>query len=248
MQQPNLVSAPSNEDGLLPVSEVFYTIQGEGRWMGVPSVFVRLLYCNVGCSWCDTRYTWHSDELDEPVRLAPEALAKQCAELVPDSILIDGTVHLIVSGGEPLLHQDVLPTLFDAAHNVGFHYTEIETSATIMPSVEMIKRVNWWDCSPKLSNSRIDDSLRIRPDVLRAFVESERADFLFVVRNESDVEEIQSIYGELVPRDLIWLMPEGTTAEGQLKASHRVVDLCLKYGYRLGMRSHIFFWGNERGR
>ncbi len=234
--------------GRLPVSELFYTVQGEGRWSGAPSVFVRLMFCNVGCAWCDTRYTWDPERLDEPDMALPSDVVRRCTDLVPPDAMSGNPPHVIVSGGEPLLHQDRLPGLIADLRAAGFGMVEVETSGTIMPSRELLDAVDWWNCSPKLASSRIPPEGRIFPDTLRAMAETELADFLFVVRDEADVEEIERDYGGLVPTDRVWLMPEGASVDRQLHHSREVVELCLAKGYRLGLRSHIFFWGNERGR
>ena len=50
---------------MLPITEIFETIQGEATWTGTPSVFVRLQGCDVGCPWCDTKYSWSLDPAKE---------------------------------------------------------------------------------------------------------------------------------------------------------------------------------------
>ncbi|MGR0481429.1 MAG: radical SAM protein [Candidatus Electronema sp. V4] len=87
--------------GLLRVSELFYSIQGESTRAGLPCVFIRLCGCNLRCSYCDSRYTW-----DEEGRLM--SAAEVCAEL--EQYL---GIMAEITGGEPLLQEAVYP-LMDA--------------------------------------------------------------------------------------------------------------------------------------
>ena len=54
-----IVAKPHNS---IPIVEIFSSIQGEGRFMGCPVCFVRTAGCDIGCSWCDTKYSWNADE------------------------------------------------------------------------------------------------------------------------------------------------------------------------------------------
>src|SRR6059058_4991265 len=80
----------------LKISEIFYSIQGEGMLAGVPSVFVRTSGCNLRCTWCDTPYTSWKPEGDE---------------LMLGGILADvrrrGSTHVVVTGGEPMIQEDI---------------------------------------------------------------------------------------------------------------------------------------------
>ncbi len=77
----------------LPVLEIFPTIQGEGHWTGTPATFVRLAGCDVGCFWCDTRYSWE----------IPEAVYRSVDEIGRE-ILRHPTEVVVITGGEPSMH------------------------------------------------------------------------------------------------------------------------------------------------
>ena len=79
---------------LLSVSEHFYSIQGEGANTGVPAYFVRLTGCNVRCPWCDSPETWSG-------RKGASMSAAEIAAAVAES----GAVNVVITGGEPLLHD-----------------------------------------------------------------------------------------------------------------------------------------------
>src|SRR5688500_6415828 len=84
--------------------EIFASVQGEGISTGVPSVFVRLAECNLICNWCDTKYTWdwmYHDRYREVMTLDHAAVIDRVVELAGG-----GTRNLVITGGEPTLHQD----------------------------------------------------------------------------------------------------------------------------------------------
>ena len=63
--EPQIEPWPNEFRDKLPLIEMFYSIQGEGRFAGCPAVFIRLRYCNLGCAWCDTRFTWEKGNIEE---------------------------------------------------------------------------------------------------------------------------------------------------------------------------------------
>lgn len=243
--KPGLARIPDDFGDKLPVTEVFSSVQGEGRWAGYPAVFIRLAYCNLGCIWCDTRYTWDEAKLDLGTRLTTTQVAERARGLIEN---VERVPHVVITGGEPMLHQVRLPQLIDQLMKVGFSFFEMETNATIVPSDELRNRVSWWNCSPKLRNSGLNDKDTCVPSAVSAIAATGKADFKFVIRSHGDVEELISTYGNHISRESIMLMPEGSSASAQLAVMPMVLEACRRYSFRFSPRYHILTWGNLRGR
>src|SRR3954467_15254765 len=102
------------------VSEIFYSLQGEGELTGVPSVFIRTSGCNLRCTWCDTKYSsWEP----EGENVSVDALVAQ--------VRAYPVRHVVLPGGEPVMARE-LPELARHLHELGYHIT-IETAGTIPP-------------------------------------------------------------------------------------------------------------------
>src|SRR6476661_9457643 len=79
------------------ISEIFYSVQGEGALVGVPSVFVRTSGCNLRCTWCDTPYTsWQPEGENWSV----DQIVRRVAEF--------GAAHVVVTGGEPMIAPEIV--------------------------------------------------------------------------------------------------------------------------------------------
>ncbi|MCM1518514.1 MAG: 7-carboxy-7-deazaguanine synthase QueE [Pseudoflavonifractor sp.] len=109
------------------VNEIFYSLQGEGHYTGVPAVFVRFAGCNLACGFCDTDHT--------PFTVMTE-------REIADAVLAYPCRHVVVTGGEPSLQ--LTASLIDMLHSEG-RYIQVETNGTgILPA-----DVDWITCSPK---------------------------------------------------------------------------------------------------
>jgi len=214
------------------VAEVFYSIQGEGATAGMPAVFVRLQGCSVGCTWCDTKYSWDSEggrEVDLEA-LVEETAAFPCRRVV-------------VTGGEPL-ESALFPPLLRRLGERGF-VIEVETSGTLPPP--RIDGSIQWNVSIKLAGSGVAESRRIRPDAIRGFL-TQDAWWKFVVTDDGDVAEVLMLAERFaLPRARILLQPEAVRREDLLGRSSWVVEACKRHGFGFSPRLHVLLWGAKRG-
>lgn len=113
----------------MKVNEIFYSLQGEGRFTGVPAIFLRLSGCNMRCWFCDTQHE-NGTEMSEHEILA--------------HIRQFPVRHIVITGGEPLLQLS--PLLTDMLHEAGY-FIQVETNGTL-PIPEGVE-LDWITCSPK---------------------------------------------------------------------------------------------------
>jgi len=228
----------------MKLSELFYSVQGEGKLTGVPSVFVRASGCNLRCTWCDTPYaSWNPEGEDAPV---PEIVSR---------IHQYPARHVVLTGGEPMIMPDI-HELAESLSAEGKHIT-VETAGTFFVPMP----IDLASISPKLSNStpterekgrfaRAHDRLRLNVPVIQNLIDTSR-DFQlkFVVASERDLPEIEDLLAKLhrwTPTDVL-LMPEGTDRTTLASRSPWLADLCKQKGYRFCPRLHIELFGNKRG-
>jgi len=217
------------------ISEIFYSIQGEGMLVGMPSLFVRTAGCNLRCAWCDTPYTSWEPEGEE---IALDDLLSRIQAR-----------YVVVTGGEPMIAPEIVP-LTVALRERGHHIT-IETAGTVYAPVAC----DLMSVSPKLGNSTPEgrwaaqhERLRIQPEVLRRLTTEYDYQLKFVVAKPGDLGEIQALVTQLgAPVDRVVLMPEGTTREVIATRNEWLIPLCKQTGYRYSPRLHIDLFGNQRG-
>ena len=229
------------------ISEIFFSLQGEGELTGVPSVFVRTSGCNLRCAWCDTPYaSWE-----------PEGKPMSVEEIVREVQGHSAARHVVLTGGEPMIARG-LGELAAELKLLGYHLT-IETAATVAPDGIACDLAS---LSPKLLNSAPDgtqhaawrkkhEATRWRPEVVRAWLDLGCAwQFKFVVAAPGDLEEIEGMLtslGREIPRHKVMLMPEGVTLEAIRDKAAWLGDLCRDRGYRYAHRLQIELYGNRRG-
>lgn len=226
------------------ICEIFFSIQGEGKLAGVPSIFVRASGCNLRCAWCDTPYSsWQAEGETLPV----DEIVRQ--------VLAHPAGHVVITGGEPMIMPDVLP-LCRAIRQARKHVT-METAATVFSPVE----IDLASLSPKLANSTAwqrdggrfaaaHEALRLKPAVIQQFIDSS-PDFQlkFVVSAASDLDEIHRLLDQLKnwkPADVL-LMPEGIDATTLASRSGWISEICKQTGFRFCPRLHVMLYGNKRG-
>lgn len=235
---------PEEKQGLLPVAEVFRSLQGEGFLTGTESVFIRLSGCNLRCWFCDTRYaSWE-----------PEAQWLSVAEVL-DQVRTLGGRYAVVTGGEPMLFPAVVP-LTQGLRELGFHIT-VETAGTLYRPVTC----DLMSISPKLSNStppsdeypewaRRHEERRHRPELIRRLVREYTYQIKFVIDQPADLAEVEEYLRGLpeIDHSRVLLMPQGTTVDELQAKAAWLEPYCRERGYHFCPRKHIEWFGGGRGR
>lgn len=205
------------ESLFLSDDKIFYTIEGEGEFVGKPSVFMRLSMCNLTCNaWsspdspngCDSFISWS---------VKNKMTFEEIFEMMEVNNYIEhlkaGAI-LKLTGGEPIIQQKQLMK-FIRAFIDRYKFTPIidfETNATIMPDPEWITRIGaTFTTSPKLTTNGDPEEKTYKPEVLKWHVFN-NSGFKFVVTSDRDIEEIWRKYveddqGIHVPKNRIWFMP-----------------------------------------
>ncbi len=214
------------------MSEIFLSLQGEGPSTGVPAHFIRLQGCDVGCTWCDSRYTW------EPAGGTERTIARAC-----DEALALGAADLVVlTGGEPLQHATIAELIAAAAAR--WKRVEVETSGVLPPPLSLTNV--FWNISPKLPSvtSRWADTWAHTA----AWIADPGATFKLVVGDPPDAEDaLRLIREHALPRERVMLMPEGLTDAAVRARAGALAELCKREGLRLSPRLHVWLWGAKRG-
>ena len=257
----------SNKTLFISDDFVFYTLEGEGRFIGHPSVFMRMSMCNLTCIGfksadapfgCDSYVSWSKKN-----KMSYEEIAQYFEKNDYHNRLRDGAL-LKLTGGEPFIQQKNLiefvkfimarwdfanfsRTLTIEDVNRPQLYIDFETNGTIMPDPEWFRigATVTFTTSPKLTSNGDPVEKRYKPEVLR-FLAEQNACFKFVVQKEEDVTEILEKYVNEptigVPSELVWLMPCAGSREELTVVGTNVAELCKKYGFKFSNRLHLQLW------
>lgn len=238
----------------LLLSEYFGpTIQGEGKSVGTRALFIRTYSCNLGCTFCDTPFSWRVNE-KQPHR-SPIVYDKHSEshwvsfEDLADWIDSFSNVPLLViTGGEPLIQKTkILDFIKHLKKLFGPHIPkiEMETAGTIDPE-ELFDHCSF-NVSPKLENSGNPKAARYKPEILKKFAYN-GSSFKFVFTEPNDLIEIKEIMAECgIPNSNVYIMFEGETREKQLARMERYADFIIQNDFNISPRLHSLIWGNKRG-
>ena len=207
---------------MLTINEIFYSIQGESTFAGRPCVFVRLTACDLRCSWCDTPYAFHEGRKRSLDDVMAEVDAYGCS-------LVE------VTGGEPLLQEEVYPLmrqLLDAGRTVLLETGGHHSTARVPEPVVTILDVK---CPGSGEAHRNDwtNLERLRPHDEVKFVVKDRADYEFardVVRRHDLATRVAAVlfspvHGVLEPRTMSgWILSDSLPVRLQLQIHKYVWD------------------------
>lgn len=245
---------------MFSISEIFYSLQGEGTTRGVPAVFIRFAGCNLTCgiqstvcdaskaSWtCDSYSVWKKTNES----LTVEALWDRILTLVSEDDIYSHRVHIVWTGGEPLLKKNEADMLafcemFQKDERV-FPFYEVETNGTNLVSETLLKFFSVINCSPKLSNSGIYKNIRINEEVLSVYVDLP-VFFKFVITSEDQWKEIEEDFLPHIKLSQVILMPgmDCISEESQI-VSQKIWKLAQDKRVKFSTREHIHVWNKLTG-
>jgi 7-carboxy-7-deazaguanine synthase len=287
----------------LRYSEAFYSVQGEGKFVGVPSVFLRTFGCNFRCqnfglprgttkgrynpevaklieagvhetaerfedlplvfTGCDTYASIYPEFKHLVMDKTIDEVVDHLLSLTPEGrwTMANGQdVHLILTGGEPLLAwQRLYIELFEHPRMKDLKNVTFETNTTQFLHEDLryylqhrARFITTFSCSPKLSVSGESWEDAIKPDVASNYTSVAGSDLYlkFVVADDVDVEEVDravEAYRAAGINCPVYLMPVGGRTEGYNLTVQQVARLAMAKGYRFTPRLHIQLFGNAWG-
>lgn len=205
------------------IIEIFHSLQGEGPWIGMPCVFIRLAGCvEPYCEWCDTKYA-----LDEGFEAGIDEIIGHLKAFACNRI--------VVTGGEPFVQQDAIKVLHDVL---------IENSCLVQYETSGKAGI------PHLENSTIVLSPKRHEG--RWLVSSDdvaRADFVkFVYESAMSCDPIfEFISQHKINPEKVYIMPLGANRQQQLALMSEVFEFCRVCGFNMTPRLHILCFDEKRG-
>jgi len=229
------------------------TVQGEGKYIGEPSLFIRLAGCNLKCKWtsedgfvseCDTSYA--NEETENNTSLEVEDIIK----IIKNNI---GSIkHIVITGGEPLLQKEAL---IDLCYQIKKQFNliiTIESNSSISPK-GFEGLVDLFSISPKLNNAVLRTTGRMPEYCVQEYIDMARngdtdLQIKFVVSKTSDDDLIKAFLSDYTSykQSDIMVMPAGTNMEQLNKTSKTALEISIKNGWRFTHRLHIILFGDER--
>jgi len=288
-------------------TEIFYSLQGEGRWAGVPSVFFRTYGCNFRCrkfgrprdevidghnpevveiirnidqyqkfedlplvtSGCDTYASIYPEFKKFNEQDDVETIVHKMHELIPNRSWSTGTrpsddVHLVITGGEPLLgYQRLYPEMIEACRKRGLQNVTFETNGSqeLYPEVrdylfeEFTRHGRDYDrltfsVSPKLPCSGEAWESAIRPEIVKSYEMIGYAYLKFVVATQEDVEDAERAVFEYRKAGFggpVYLMPVGGVPQVYNLNTQQVATMAMERGWRYSPRLQVDIWRNAWG-
>ncbi len=211
---------------MIRISEIFYSLQGETRTTGLPTVFVRLTGCPLRCTWCDTEYAFKGGDL-----LSSDAILGKVSEYSPK--------YVTVTGGEPLAQKEchqLLTLLADQGYEVS-----LETSGAITLSEVDPRVVKVMDLKPPASG----ESHRNLYENIRFLDKKDQLKFVIADRGDYDWSVSKLIEYDLANRvsDVLF-SPVSGEMSAEILASWILDD---RLPVRFQLQLHRMIWGDKPG-
>lgn len=250
------------------LSEIFYSIQGEGKYAGTPTLWARVFGCNLTCPGfpCDTEYSWNKEYRDDHNTYSALEIFENMKSMITDEYnpgtlkhsLTNNSIHLAFTGGEPMLrkYQPMIMQVVDLflSDNNEVFFT-IETNGTQHPTAEFEQWLNntnnihpFFSISPKL-NSVAGEYNAVNYENIKHLLTNFDGQVKIVANNTDEcLNEVLSVINKLdVKGDSLWIMPKGETKEDQLNVAP-IVEKYQQLGFKIATRNHCYIWSNDKNR
>lgn len=251
---------------MLYLVEHFYSIQGEGKYTGTPSLFLRFGGCNMRCEGfgcietsqsgvdvkgCDTVYAVNKEHFSHTwiaIKDAQELLN------ILDLYELPSHVDIVLTGGEPLIYanEEIFVEFLNVLNTNG-HTITFETNGSL--DVDFNKYPVYRECifalSVKLSNSYEPLRKRVNGDVIYSLSSNAKeAFFKFSIDAQSINLGLEEEISEILthaPRTKVYCMPVGGSKEEVEKNTQPLIEFCKTKGYNFSDRLHIRIWDTNKG-
>jgi len=242
----------STESLYLSDDRVFYTLEGEGEFIGRPSVFMRLSMCNLTCNaWasddspngCDSFISWSVKNKMTFAEIFNHMEENNYVEHLRNRAILK------ITGGEPLIQEKQLLKFIESFNQeYGFNpRIDFETNATLIPDAQW--KSNYcatFTTSPKLTTNGDPEEKTYKPEVLRWHVDN-NSGFKFVITSDRDIEEIWNKYvddyqGINVPLQRIWFMPCCGSRQEHVHNAGAVAEYAKAMHVNFSPRLQLLIW------
>ena len=208
----------------MKINEIFYSIQGEGMWIGSPNIFIRTAGCNLRCSFCDTTYAYKRGTEMSVQKILQEVKKYSCT-------------NICVTGGEPLLQKDILiliRTLLQKNYNIC-----IETNGSIDIKKFIKKKLVLISLDIKCPSSCMQQQMNLNNLLLL----SKKDQLKFIIKNKEDYEYAKHLIRQYPPKCTVFFQPVWGTSMKKLSSWILADGLPV----RLGVQLHKIIWGEKKG-
>ena len=208
----------------MKINEIFYSIQGEGKWTGLPNIFIRTSGCNLRCSFCDTTYAYDDGKEMSIDKISSKISKYPCK-------------YICITGGEPLLQNETLD-LIDYLLKNNYKIC-IETNGSISIQKISNKKSLMISLDIKCPSSKMHEynqfeniSLLRKNDQLK-----------FVIKDKDDYNYAKKIVNKYKPVCNIFFQP--VWGNDPITIAKWIISD--KLDVKLGLQLHKIIWGEKRG-
>jgi 7-carboxy-7-deazaguanine synthase len=208
----------------MKINEIFYSLQGEGKWAGLPNIFIRTSGCNLRCSYCDTKYAYENGK-EISINDILSKIAKYNCKFV------------CLTGGEPLLHTNIIEfieTLLEKNYNI-----IVETNGSI--SIDNLIKYNSLIISLDIKCPSSNMAKKIKLENINFLKKEDQ--IKFVIKNKEDYIYAKNIIRKYKPICDIFFQP--IWGENPKKIADWIIKDRLNV--KLSLQIHKILWGVEKG-